>query len=123
MKLKGFLALFILVGAVVVILWQVKPLGDQGLKKKIQAIDTAKVQTTELNLKALQREIVVYMTTHARAPENLKQLPQTALLMIETADAWGTPIRYERISDDSFRLISAGNDREFNTSDDIVSEY
>ena len=28
-----------------------------------------------------------------------------------------------RISDDSFHLISAGNDREFDTSDDIVLEY
>jgi hypothetical protein len=123
MKLKGFLAILILVAAVVVILKQIKPVGDEGLMKKIQTVDTAKEQATRMNLKALQWEIVDYILAHGRAPENLKQLPQTAMLMIEKGDEWGTQIRYKRISDDSFHLISAGNDREFDTSDDIVLEY
>jgi hypothetical protein len=123
MKLKGFLAILILVAAVVVILKQIKPVRDEGLMKKIQTVDTAKEQATRMNLKALQREIVDYILTHGRAPENLKQLPQTAMLMIKNVDEWGTQVRYKRISDDSFHLISAGNDREFDTSDDIVLEY
>ncbi len=123
MKLKGFLVIFVLVAAVLVILWQIKPVGEEGLKKKIQAVDTVKEQATRMNLKALQREIVVYISTHGRAPENLKQLPQMAMLMIGNADAWGTSVQYKRISDDSFHLVSAGNDREFDTIDDIVLEY
>lgn len=123
MKLKGFLAIFILVAAVVIILWQIKPVGEEGLMKKIQTVDKAKEQATRMNLKALQQEIVVYILGHGRAPENLKQLPQPAMLMIENADAWGTTVQYKRISDDSFQLISAGNDREFDTSDDIVLKY
>ncbi len=123
MKPKGFLAIFILVAGVAVILWQIKPVGEEGLQKKIQAVDTAKEQATRMNLKAIQREIVVYISTHGRAPENLEQLPQTVMLMIGNADAWGTSVQYKRISDDSFQLISAGNDREFDTTDDIVLEY
>ena len=123
MKPKGFLAILILVAAVVVILKQIKPVGNEGLKKKIQTVDTAKEQATRMNLRALQREIVDYILTHGRAPENLKQLPQTAMHMIENVDEWGTKVRYKRISDDSFHLISAGNDREFDTADDIVLEY
>ncbi len=129
MKSKGFLVVFILVAGAAVILWQTKPTGEEGLEKKtllekkIQAIDTAKEQATQMNLKALQREIVMYISEYGRAPENLQQLLQEARLMSGDKDAWGTPVQYKRISDDSFQLISAGNDREFDTSDDIVLKY
>ncbi len=123
MKLKGFLAIFILVAAVLVILWQTKPIEEEGVMKKIQSVDRAREQATRMNLKAIQQEIVMYISTHSRTPQDLKQLPPRALLMIGTADAWGTTVQYKRISDDSFNLISAGNDREFDTTDDIVLEY
>jgi hypothetical protein len=38
-------------------------------------------------------------------------------------DGWGKSIRYERLSDSSFRLISAGKDKTFDTEDDIVLDY
>jgi len=123
MKPKGFLAAFVLVAGVAVILWQTKPVGEEGLQKKIQAVDRAKEQATQMNLKALQREIVMYISEYGRAPENLKQFLQNARLMTGDEDAWGIPVQYKRISDDSFQLISAGNDREFDTSDDIVLKY
>ncbi len=129
MKSKGFLAVFILVAGVAVILWQTKQVGEEGLEektlleKKIQAIDTAKELATQVNLKAIQREIFMYISEYGRAPENLQQLLQKAQLMSGDKDAWGTPVQYKRISDDSFQLISAGNDREFDTSDDIVLKY
>ncbi|MFC2168551.1 type II secretion system protein GspG [Acidobacteriota bacterium] len=91
--------------------------------KKIQTVDTAKEQATRINLKAFQKEIVSFILMHGRSPENLKQLPQSAMLLIEDTDAWGIPVRYKRISDDSFQLFSAGSDREFGTADDIVLEY
>ena len=60
MKPKVFLAVFILVAGVAVILWQTKQVGEEGLEektlleKKIQAIDTAKELATQVNLKAIQ---------------------------------------------------------------------
>ncbi len=123
MKLKGFLAILIIAAAVVIIFRQIKPVKDVGLMKMIKTIDTSKVQATRLNLMALQREIVVYISSHGSAPENLKQLPSMTMRMIENADAWGIPIKYKRISDDSFTLISAGNDNKFETTDDIVLEF
>ena len=38
-----------------------------------------------MNLKAIQWELVEYISTYGRTPENLKQLPQTAMLMIGNA--------------------------------------
>jgi hypothetical protein len=38
-------------------------------------------------------------------------------------DAWGRKIKYERLSDENFRLTSAGFDGTFGTDDDIVKEY
>jgi hypothetical protein len=38
-------------------------------------------------------------------------------------DAWGRDIRYERRSDSTFRLISAGKDGLFDTADDIRVDY
>jgi hypothetical protein len=38
-------------------------------------------------------------------------------------DAWGTAVKYERLSDTGFRLRSAGPDRVFDTADDIVKDY
>jgi hypothetical protein len=35
-------------------------------------------------------------------------------------DSWGNKIKYERISDENYRLISAGKDKIFDTDDDIV---
>lgn len=129
MKSKGFLVVLILAAGAAVILWLTKPVGEEGpekkplLEKKIQAVDKAKELSTQVNLKAIQREIFVYISEYGRAPENLQQILQTAQLMSGDKDAWGTPVQYKQISDDSFQLISAGNDREFDTSDDIVLKY
>jgi len=84
MKPKGFLAILILVAAVVVILKQIKPVGDEGLKKKIQTVDTAKEQATRMNLKTLQREIVEiyknFVLCLRQISHNSPQFPPTDIL-------------------------------------------
>jgi len=42
---------------------------------------------------------------------------------VSAVDAWGREIRYEKLSDSSFRLTSAGPDGQYETGDDIVKEY
>ena len=120
MSLKGMLAVILIVLAVVFILKQIKPIGDGGILEKIRIVDKTKKQTTHMNLKSLQREIIVYISEHGKAPESLKQLPRHSKYIANLPDAWGTPIRYRRISGDHFLIISAGIDREFDTSDDII---
>ena len=135
MKSKGFLVVLISAAAVVVILWQLKPAGEEGiekeallekkthLEKSVQAVDRAKEMATQANLKAIQMEVFMYISEYGKTPANLQQILQTAQLKSGDKDAWGTPVRYKRISDESFQLISAGSDRKFDTRDDIVLKY
>ena len=121
--------------AAAVLLWQAKTIGEKGLKKKtglekktelektVQAIDTAKELSTQVNMKAIQLEVFMYISEYGKAPENLHQLLENTGLTKKDKDAWGTQVQYKRISDESFHLISAGNDKEFDTNDDIVLKY
>ena len=123
MNFKGVLTVLLLAVATVLVLKQIKPMGHGGILENIQVVDNTKEQTTEMNLKSLQREIIIYISEHGKAPETLKQLPQHSQTIANIPDAWGIPIRYTRISRDSFLIISAGKDRVFDTSDDIVLDY
>jgi len=129
MKPRGIIAVFIIMAGAAIFLWQTKPPGEQGpekktvLEKKIQVIDTAKELSTQVNMKAIQREVFMYISEYGKVPENLNQLLENAQLETEDKDAWGTPIQYKRISDECFYLLSAGNDKKFDTIDDIVLKY
>ena len=128
MRGKGFIAFLIIGAAALLLLWYLKPGGDKSLPeeallKGIETVDTAREQSTQMNMRSIQQEILVYMSDHGRAPESLEQLPQRSRIIAQNPDAWGTRIRYRRISDQSFELISAGRDKEFNTQDDVVLEY
>jgi len=57
------------------------------------------------------------------APKSLKEFRALRTMPISALDAWGKAIKYERLSDEDFRLISAGADGEFDTSDDIIKDY
>jgi len=123
MKLRGFLVIIILGAAIYLVLHYVESGGDSDLPEKIQSINRVGDTTTEMNMKALQREIVAYMTEFGDTPPNLERIHTTKPWLKGMADAWGTPFNYRRIDDSSFLLRSAGKDMKFGTADDIVLEY
>lgn len=122
MRIRGFLAILILTAAVVYFLWVAKAGKDQVLDD-VKAFSKTKVQLTKTNMSGLAREVNSYIAMLGRHPKSLKELQEFRRLPLSTKDAWGTIIEYKKLSDDSFRLISAGPDRAFGTEDDISQDY
>ena len=122
MKLRGFLAILILGAVVVYFLWVAKA-GKDKVVDEVKAFSRVNVQLTKANIASLAREVHSYIAMHGRHPKSLKELQEFRRLPLSTKDAWGTTIEYERLSGESFRLISAGRDRAFDTEDDISQDY
>lgn len=122
MKLRGFLAILILGAVVVYFLWVAKA-GKDKVIDEVKAFSRVNVQLTKANIASLAREVHSYIVMHGRYPKSLKELQEFRRLPLSTKDAWGTTIEYERLSGESFRLISAGRDRAFDTEDDISQDY
>lgn len=68
-----------------------------------------------VHLRTLSAQLQAYARDHGTLPENLSVL-STA---ISRPDEWGTAIRYEHTGE-ILDVRSAGPDRRFGTSDDIV---
>jgi Ca2+/Na+ antiporter len=122
MKIKGFLVLLILTAVVVYFLFIFKSGKQEQLPGQIEAFQSMKEKLTKTNMATLERVITSYIANEGRAPETLDDLENYYLLPSARVDAWRTAIKYERISDSRFRLISAGRDRLFKTEDDIIIE-
>ena len=122
MKIRGLLIVVILALIVVYAVYFTKTGGKANIEVMVDKYAEAKIDLTKVNLATLERIIAGQMGTEGQAPADLKELRrfQPAL---STRDAWGREIRYERLSDSSFRLTSAGPDGEYGTGDDIVKEY
>jgi hypothetical protein len=122
MKMRGFIVLFVVACGIVYLLWMVKAGKDKTLKE-VKAYDQTQVELTKVNMAALQEAIVTYIAQEGTTPENLKEVQRIHSFATAHLDAWGTEIKYERVSSDNFRLTSAGRDKAFGTSDDIVINY
>jgi hypothetical protein len=83
----------------------------------------AKIDLTKVNLSTLERIIAERIASEGQAPADLKELQRFRPMAVSALDAWGREVRYEKLSDSSFRLISAGPDGEYGTGDDIAKEY
>lgn len=122
MKIRGFLAVLILAAVVVYFLW-VARVGKDKVMEEVRVFDKAKQQLTKTNMSSLAREIHSYIAMQGWAPKNIKELQTFQRVPLGTLDAWGIAIKYDRLTDEEFRLISAGPDRTFDTEDDISKEY
>jgi hypothetical protein len=122
MKMRGFIVVFIVAFGIVYLLWMAKTGKDKTLKE-VKAYDQTQVELTKVNMAALQQAIVTYIAQEGQTPENLKEVQRIHSFPTANLDAWGTAIKYERLSADNFRLISAGRDKAFGTSDDVVINY
>ena len=122
MKMRGFFVLLFLAAIIYYALWMVKG-GKEGVVKDIKRLDQTQVELTKANITSLQKAIISFTIQRDRLPKNLKELRLVVVSRFGYSDAWGTPFKYKKLSEDKFRLISASADKTFNTSDDIVVDY
>jgi hypothetical protein len=122
MKMRGFLVVLFLAAIIYYALWMVKG-GKEGVVKDIKRLDQTQVELTKANMTSLQKAIISFTIQRDRTPNNLKELRLVVVSPFGYSDAWGTPMKYKKLSGDKFRLISASADKIFNTSDDIVVDY
>ena len=94
-----------------------------GLRIEVDKYVQSKIKLTAVNLESLSREVLTYATEGEGLPEHLDALRRNPPTTAAFADSWGRKIRYERLSDSSFRLRSAGPDGAFETEDDIVKDF
>jgi hypothetical protein len=94
-----------------------------GLEIMADKYAQAKVDLTGTNLESLARVILTFAAEGEGLPASLDELRRASPAASAAADAWGRRIRYERLSDDAFRLTSAGPDGAFGTADDIAKDY
>ena len=120
MKIKGFLVIFLLVVILVFFLYVVKRDGKSRLEGQVDAFAEVKEETTRTNLSSLEKAIDIFIAQNGRIPDDLKEIQTFGRSVYVDTDSWGNKIKYEKISDANFRLISAGKDKTFNTDDDIV---
>lgn len=122
--MRGLLALTLLALVVFGIIWLTKSGGENQPVKEIERFDELKMRITKTNMNALGRAIATFVAVEGETPESLGELNKAiGLRSTSNLDAWGTTIRYVRISENDFRLISAGGDQAFDTEDDIVIDF
>lgn len=117
------MAILLLVAIVVFFLYTLKSGGNKDIPAQIVAFSSTKQKLTETNLSSLQKEILAYIVNNGTTPQRLDDIRFSPALTTGKWDAWGNEIKYERLSDENFRLTSAGHDGTFGTKDDITSEY
>ena len=94
--------------------------GKTFLQEQVDAFSRVREKTTRTNLTSLERAIDFFIAQNERTPNDLREVQTFSRSVYVESDAWGNPIKYERISDSKYRLISAGKDKTFNTEDDII---
>lgn len=125
MKFRG-LTIVLLLGLVIVYFVLFTKVGKDekgGLETMVDKYLESKIELTEVNMETLSREVLSSATEGEGLPASLEALRRFRPTAGSVLDAWGTKFRYERLSDSSFRLRSAGPDRVFDTGDDIVKDF
>jgi len=124
LKIKGMLIVVVLAMAVVYFIFFGKVADNKGgLQIEVDKYLQTKIKLTAVNLDGLSREVLTYAADGQGLPESLDALRRFHPTAAALPDAWGRKIRYERLSDSSFRLRSAGPDGAFETEDDIVKDF
>ncbi len=123
MKIRGFLVGLLLALVIVYALFFVKTGKKSMIRQDIDAYQRMNASLTQTIMTTLGREIESSMAGEGSAPANIQEFLQKHILTTGLFDAWGSEIKYERISDERFRLISAGKDKKMGTSDDISREF
>ena len=124
MKIRGLIIGVLLAMVAVYFIFFTKVADDKGgLQIEVDKYLQSKTKLTAVNLESLSREVLSYAAEGDGLPDTLEALRRFHPTAGALPDAWGRKIRYERLSDSSFRLRSAGPDGAFETEDDIVKDF
>jgi hypothetical protein len=124
MKVRGLLIGLLLALVAVYGLFFMKTAGRKGaLEIEVDKYLEMKVKLTGANMEGLSRVILAHAGEGEGLPTSLDALRRLEPSAASAADEWGRKFRYERVSDESFRLTSAGPDGAFGTADDIVRDF
>jgi len=124
MKLRGPIIGVLLALVAAYFIFFTKVSDDKGgLEIMVDEYLEAKVELTRVNLESLSREVLSYAADGDGLPETLEALRRFHPTAGSQPDGWGRKFRYERLSDETFRLRSAGPDGAFETADDIVKDF
>ena len=123
MKIRGLLIIVVLALIIVYAVYFMKTGDKSNVKVMVDRYAEAKADLTKVNLATLEKIIAERNAAEGHVPADIRELQRIQPMPISTVDAWGREIRYEKLSDAGFRLISAGADGQFGTGDDIVKEY
>jgi hypothetical protein len=119
MKTRGLFLSFLAAVTIIFIFLFIKTGAKAPVQTDVDRFVQAGSDLTRANMQVLQRIIASYIATEGQPPAGLQDLRSAGMLAGSVRDAWGREIRYERRSDSSFRLTSAGPDGIFGTADDI----
>ncbi len=123
MKIRGFLAVLLLAMVIVYFVLFMKTGQKTNLEGQVERFGRAKAELTEVNMGQLAKIVLADLAVRGKPAASLKGLERTNPMASAALDGWGRAFRYERLSDENFRLASAGPDGKFDTEDDIVKEY
>lgn len=120
MRIKGFLVILVLVVIIVFFIYYIGTGEKKIIKEQVDSFSKAKEKLTRTNMNTLKRALEAYAAKMGELPNKLNDLSLTVPISTGKMDGWGNEIKYEKISDLDFRLISAGADKTFDTDDDII---
>ncbi|HRD02604.1 MAG TPA: hypothetical protein PLP57_08200 [Candidatus Saccharicenans sp.] len=124
MKGKGALAILLLAMVIIYFAYFMRTEKKAPVEEDISRFNQTRGELTAVNLESLSRAIIEWMAESGQeAPESLKGWQATRSYSLSLTDGWGRNIKYEKVSETSFRLRSAGLDGCFETEDDIIKEY
>ncbi|MDD8031423.1 MAG: hypothetical protein PHQ25_05420 [Acidobacteriota bacterium] len=124
MKGKGALAVLLLVIVIIFFVYFMRTEEKAPIEEEISRFNQTRAELTTANLESVSRVILEWMAdSDGQVPDSLNDLQKTRSYGLSLQDGWGRNIRYEKVSDSSFRLRSAGPDGQFGTEDDILKEY
>ena len=109
--------------AVLVILFYRPPGQKSSVEKGLDAKELAAEVQTRANLQVVEGIVIAFMSESGDVPSSLAQIQRERSLPGGALDGWGRSLKYEKLSDSSFRLTSAGKDGVFGSADDIVRTY
>jgi uncharacterized protein (UPF0333 family) len=120
MKIKGFLVIVVLVVIIAFFIYYIGSGEKKIIKDQVDSFSAAKEKLTRTNMNTLKRAVDSYAATQGKLPNRLEDINLAVPMTTGKLDAWGKKIKYQKISELEFHLISAGSDGTFNTDDDIV---
>jgi hypothetical protein len=122
MKFRGLTLILLIGAALVFFLYVMKTEDKENIKEQVGMFSTAKTKLTKSNMEQAKKMIIAFVSVNGRLPDDLRQMKNMNPMFTGGFDAWGNVVKFEKLSNDNFRLRSSGPDQIFQTEDDIIVE-